>query len=159
MSDLPDDGSFMFTSESVGEGHPGESSTDGSHLAVHLTLRVTLEIFFIEVSIQRYLTTCHIISTLFKRKKREYSCNLYLWTHRETRSNFSTRTALLFGRNIDVRGNKSVQMDPYVQNNSTVLRVYAPSMVGIPFTATCVYCPSLSLLQAAGPECVRDRVV
>lgn len=26
MSDLLDNGSFMFTSESVGEGHPGESS-------------------------------------------------------------------------------------------------------------------------------------
>lgn len=25
MSDLLQDGSFMFTSESVGEGHPGES--------------------------------------------------------------------------------------------------------------------------------------
>lgn len=25
MGDLLDDGSFMFTSESVGEGHPGES--------------------------------------------------------------------------------------------------------------------------------------
>lgn len=25
MSDTLDDGSFMFTSESVGEGHPGES--------------------------------------------------------------------------------------------------------------------------------------
>lgn len=25
MSDLLEDGSFMFTSESVGEGHPGES--------------------------------------------------------------------------------------------------------------------------------------
>lgn len=26
MSDLLEDGSFMFTSESVGEGHPGESA-------------------------------------------------------------------------------------------------------------------------------------
>ena len=28
MSDLLDDGSFMFTSESVGEGHPGEWTSD-----------------------------------------------------------------------------------------------------------------------------------
>lgn len=28
MSDLLDDGSFMFTSESVGEGHPGESTVN-----------------------------------------------------------------------------------------------------------------------------------
>lgn len=38
MSDLLDDGSFMFTSESVGEGHPGESSI--SYLCVRLGLEV-----------------------------------------------------------------------------------------------------------------------
>lgn len=34
----------------------------------------------------------------------------------------------------------------HVQNNATVLRIYSPSMVGIPFTATCARCPSLSLM-------------
>lgn len=38
MSDLLDDGSFMFTSESVGEGHPGESSGDVHPLRVTRSL-------------------------------------------------------------------------------------------------------------------------
>ena len=38
MSDLLEDGSFMFTSESVGEGHPGESSVNFRYLNLKLSV-------------------------------------------------------------------------------------------------------------------------
>lgn len=161
MSDLPDDGSFMFTSESVGEGHPGESSTGCSYLAVHLTLRVTLEILFIEVLIQRHLTTCHIFYTTFLKRKIQLQLifNFSSWTHRETGANISTRTALF--NLAETVTCTAINLCKLICTSKITPQCCAFTLRAwlVFHSQQHVFTAPHSHLRAAGPECVREGVV